>query len=116
MIKHNDIYPHYRESVKHMATFGVAVKKTEYVVLTNHDVLGQLLTRMLSSPDQAKNSQLCDNFNLRKAEDLFLKTVPRRSVYGVYKGKRVHVGWACSKKKAQKWFKQNINRMLGVQS
>ena len=99
----------YEESVLHVKSFGAVVGKNRYVVLTYHDVLTQLLQREL----RGNKNQSFHNFHLAKAETLFRKQVPLKPNYVHCKGERIEVGWTCDKKKTQKWFKQNINRMLG---
>lgn len=103
----------YKETLKHINTFGITIPKTDYAVLTHHDVLGQLLLRELAKTNEARYATLVSRFNSGKAEQLLLKTVYLRPIYGTYNGNRVHVGWSCSKKKIRAWFRRNLNRMLG---
>lgn len=98
----------YEESVTHVKTFGAIIGKTNYLVLTYHDVIAQLMQRELKG-----RSHVFYNFNMRKAETLFRKEVPVKPLCGMYKGKVVEVGHVCSKKKTRAWFRRNLNRMLG---
>lgn len=105
--------PNYKETIKHVGSFGTSPGKANYFVLTYHDALHQLLQRELNHSSNARCRQLFFFIDLKKTETLFRKEVPVKKAYGIYKGERVEVGWTCSKKKAQKWFRRNLNRLLG---
>lgn len=105
--------PNYKETIKHVGSFGTSPGKANYFVLTYHDVLHQLLQRELNHSSIARCQQLFYFIDLEKTEARFRKEVPVKKAYGMHKGERVEVGWTCSKKKAQKWFRRNLNRLLG---
>lgn len=109
------IHYHYYEILQRFQHFGVKVRKTDFVVITIHDVLFQLQLSLLNKLNDRDERHwvIRSRFNLRKAETLFKRDVYMKSVYADHKGQKVHIGWTCSKKKAKKWFKQNLNKMLG---
>lgn len=106
----------YQESVKHVGRFGFYPGKENYIVLTYHDVLLQLLRREMAAASDARRQQLFYLIDMRKAEDLFRKEVRLKKAYGTFGGRNVEVGWTCSKKKVRKWFRRNLNKLLGKET